>query len=197
MRAERREIRDLLGQLTPEQWRQHSLCAGWTVRDVVAHLVGWDEVLLYRTRREHVVVLAKFLALYATSLASMKLVNHRLQWRTRHLDPPALARRFAADDGADLRWLFDWTNPTAHLAEYMIHHEDIRRPLELRRAVPPDRLTAALDGVTRLPGVRLSAWWRLRRTRLEASDTEWVRGHGPVQRMTGLAALMWLAGRAA
>jgi uncharacterized protein (TIGR03083 family) len=197
MRAERREIRDLLGQLTPAQWRTASLCAGWTVRDVASHLVAWDELLLYRTRREHAVVLTRFVALYATSFASMKLLNHRLQRRTRHLDPDALARQFAADDGADLKWLFDGTNPGAHLAEYVIHHEDIRRPLGLRGTVPPDRLTAALEGVTQLPGLRVSAWWRLRRTRLEASDINWGRGRGQVQRTTGSAALIWLAGRAA
>jgi hypothetical protein len=63
--------------------------------------------------------------------------------------------------------------------------------------VPPDRLAAALWGVTQLPGVRVAAWWRLRRATLEASDVEWARGHGPVHRMTGGAALMKLAGRAA
>lgn len=197
MRAERREIRDLLRQLTPEQWRQDSLCAGWTVRDLVAHLVAWDELLLYRTRREHAEVFAKFAALYATSFASMRLLNYRLQRRTRDLDPPALTRRFAGDDGAHLKWLFDGTNRAAHLAEYVIHHEDIRRPLGLCRTVPSDRLATGLEGILRLPGVRASAWWRLRRARVQASDIDWVRGRGPVKRMTGEAALMWLAGRTA
>jgi uncharacterized protein (TIGR03083 family) len=167
------------------------------VRDLVAHLVGWDEVLLYRTRREHVVLLARFAALYASSLASMERVNRRLQRRTRGLDERALADRFAVDDGADLKWLFDGTNPAAHLAEYVIHHQDIRRPLGLPRAVPSDRLTTALEGITRLPGVRMSAWLRLGRTRVEVSDAAWARGHGPVRRMTSEAALMWLAGRPA
>ena len=197
MRAERREIRELLGQLTPDQWRQGSLCAGWTVRDVVAHLVAWDEALLYRTRREHVAALAKFAALYATSAARMKVVNRRLQRRTRELAPRALARRFAADDGADLKWLFDGTNPAAHLAEYVIHHQDIRRPLGLRHTVPTDRLVMALRGVAQLPGVRVSAWRRLGHTRVEVSDGAWARGRGPVRRMTGEAALLWLAGRPA
>jgi len=30
--------RGLLEQLSDEEWRQPSLCAGWTVRDVAAHL---------------------------------------------------------------------------------------------------------------------------------------------------------------
>ena len=36
--AQRRALTDLLPELSEEEWRQPSLCAGWTVRDVVAHL---------------------------------------------------------------------------------------------------------------------------------------------------------------
>ena len=193
--AERREIRELVAELQPDQWQTESLCAGWSVRDVVAHLVAWDEVLVYRTRREHVVALANFAVLYVTSLASMRIINRRLQRRTRDLSPEALGRRFATGDGPELKWLFDGSNAAAHLAEYVIHHEDIRRPLELHRNVPADRLTAALDGALHLPSVRILSWWRLRRVRIEATDIDWARGRGPAMRMTGSDVLMWLAGR--
>jgi uncharacterized protein (TIGR03083 family) len=36
--AQRRALVDLLPALSDEEWRRPSLCAGWTVRDVVAHL---------------------------------------------------------------------------------------------------------------------------------------------------------------
>ncbi|MEU4420454.1 maleylpyruvate isomerase family mycothiol-dependent enzyme [Actinoplanes sp. NPDC024001] len=35
--AERTELADLLAQLRPEQWDAPTLCAGWRVREVVAH----------------------------------------------------------------------------------------------------------------------------------------------------------------
>ena len=38
--AERRALADDLAHLTPEQWADQSLCSGWTVRDVVAHLTA-------------------------------------------------------------------------------------------------------------------------------------------------------------
>lgn len=195
MRDERRDIRRLLRQLTPEQWQHDSLCRGWSVRDLVAHLVGWDDLLLYRTRREHVTALLRFSALYAVSLASMSRLNRRIQRETQHLDADDLARRFGADDDDHLSWLFDGTNPAAHLAEYVIHHQDIRRPLGLPREVPAERLVAALHGVTRLPGVRWPAWWRFRTERYEATDVDWSRGHGQVAPMSGEAILMSLAGR--
>lgn len=36
--AERRELADLLDQLRPGQWDAPSLCAGWRVREVAAHM---------------------------------------------------------------------------------------------------------------------------------------------------------------
>ena len=36
--AERGALASDLGDLTPAQWDSASLCAGWTVRDIVAHL---------------------------------------------------------------------------------------------------------------------------------------------------------------
>ncbi len=36
-REERLEFADFLAGLSPEQWDSPTLCAGWRVRDVVAH----------------------------------------------------------------------------------------------------------------------------------------------------------------
>lgn len=36
----------LLGDLTSDEWRAASLCPGWTVRDVVAHLAGIEHLLV-------------------------------------------------------------------------------------------------------------------------------------------------------
>jgi uncharacterized protein (TIGR03083 family) len=195
MRDERRDIRAFLATLTPEQWAAESLCAGWTVRDLVAHLVGWDDLLLYRSRREQLQALVRFAGLYAASFGSMRGVNRRIQRWCDGLGPTELLGRFGVDDGADLKWLFDGSNPGAHLAEYVVHHQDIRRPLGLAREIPEDRLVAALDGVTKLPGVRLAAWWKRRGRRWEATDVSWFAGRGPVTRAPGETILMVFAGR--
>jgi uncharacterized protein (TIGR03083 family) len=195
MRDERRELRGFLDRLTPEQWRRESLCAGWSVRDLVAHLVAWDDLLLYRSRREQLGALLRFSTLYAMSLGSMNRLNRRIGSRTGRLGPEELLRLFGADDSPELKWLFDGTNPGAHLAEYVVHQQDIRRPLGLPRQVPPDRLVAALNGVTKLPGVRWPAWRLLRRRRWEATDVEWCAGRGPVLIGPGDAILVALAGR--
>jgi len=195
MRAERRDISRVLQSLTPEQWSAASLCDGWSVRDLVAHLVGWDEVLLYRSRREHVVALGKFIALYVGSLGSMRLVNRRIHRRTRHLDVDALRGEFGREDSDDLKWLFDGSNPGAHLAEYLIHRRDICWPLAIPCASPTDRVVAALDGLAQLPGVRLGARRHTRRQRVEATDATWARGRGHTRPMPAESILMLLAGR--
>ena len=38
--AERRALVDDLSSLTPDQWAEASLCAGWSVRDVLAHMTA-------------------------------------------------------------------------------------------------------------------------------------------------------------
>ena len=41
-RAEREEFAALLEELTPQQWDGPTLCEKWRVRDVVAHVIGYD-----------------------------------------------------------------------------------------------------------------------------------------------------------
>lgn len=41
--AERAEMADFLESLSAEQWEAPSLCAGWRVRDVAAHVVSYEE----------------------------------------------------------------------------------------------------------------------------------------------------------
>ena len=43
-RDERADLAAFLATLTPAQWQAASLCAGWTVKDVVAHIVSYDEL---------------------------------------------------------------------------------------------------------------------------------------------------------
>lgn len=162
MLEERRAIRALLATLTPEQWDTPSLCAEWTVRDLAAHLVAWDDLIVYRTPREHRRALVRFMWLYAVSLASMRRLNRRLNASLDGVSVGELVRRFGVEDDPRLRWLFDGSNPGAHYAEYVIHHEDIRRPLGLAREAPADRVAAAIEGARRLPGVRLQARRRRR-----------------------------------
>ncbi len=43
-RAEREDLAGFLATLSPEQWQAPSLCEGWRVHDVVAHMLSYDEL---------------------------------------------------------------------------------------------------------------------------------------------------------
>jgi uncharacterized protein (TIGR03083 family) len=195
MREARRDLLAMFGGLSAEQWNQQTLCEGWTVRDVAAHLLIWDGLLLYRTRLGHLRRLVSFAGLYAASFGTMTRLNRRLAARTATLSSDEIVERFGADDDAALKWLFDGTNPGAHLAEYVIHHQDIAVPLGLQQPVPSERLISALNGVTKLPSLRWPAWQKLRSRRWQATDLDWSKGNGTVTTASADRILMVLAGR--
>ena len=179
-RAERLDFADLLAGLTPEQWVGPSLCAGWTVRDVMAHCVSFEGL----SARE---LTARFL-------------KGRLQTdRINALAVAALADRTTDQliallrDNAEPHGLGAGFGGRIALTDNMIHQQDIRRPLRLPRAVPSERLAVALDFVRFAPTIRGA--WRARGVRLVATDVDWSQGGGPEVHGTGEALLMIMAGR--
>ena len=42
--AERADLAAFLATLTPEQWDAPSLCSRWNVKDVVAHVISYEEL---------------------------------------------------------------------------------------------------------------------------------------------------------
>ena len=79
------------------------------------------------------------------------------------------------------------------LTDGMIHQQDIRRPLGLPRAIPPDRLRATLDFAKTTPAIR--GFWHRRGLRMVAEDVDWSVGSGPEVRGAGEAILLAIAGR--
>ncbi|WP_185934821.1 maleylpyruvate isomerase family mycothiol-dependent enzyme [Mycolicibacterium hodleri] len=179
-RREREEFADFLSDLTPEQWHHPSLCSGWSVRDVVAHCVSFEDL----TARE-----------LATRFVKGRLQTNRIN---------ALAVAALADhptgrlvgilrDNAEPHGLGGGFGGRVALTDNMIHQQDIRRPLRLPRRIPTERLCAALDFVRYAPTIRGA--WRARGVRLVATDVDWSHGGGLEVRGTGEALLMVMAGR--
>jgi uncharacterized protein (TIGR03083 family) len=178
-RDERAELADLLAGLTAEQWEAPSLCTRWRVRDVVAHIVSYDDLgalgLAGRFAQGWFVpdqVNEVGVAHYAALTSDELLAEF-----TKHLEPAGLTAGFGGRIG---------------LVDTLIHHQDIRRPLGLLREVPADRLAEALPFARTAPPIR--AFWRARGLRLVTTDLGWSAGRGPV--VEGPAeALLAVAGR--
>lgn len=178
--AERAEMADFLESLSPEQWESPSLCAGWRVRDVAAHVISYEE----RSRVE-------VLALVARARFRPRRFNEEAMSGFRHLP--------AAELVAFLRSHLQPRGTTAArgggvgLVDGLIHHQDMRRPLGMPRQVPTERLRYALPFTVTAPP--LAGVSHGRGVRLIATDLDWARGKGPEARGTGEAVLMALAGR--
>ncbi|OLP02262.1 DinB family protein [Mycolicibacterium porcinum] len=177
-RDERTDIAEFLATLTPAQWQTESLCAGWTVKDVVAHVISYEELRLPgllkrfakgRLVRANEVGVAEYSAMSTDDL---------LDFLNRHLRPQGLTAGFGGMIG-----LIDGT----------VHHQDIRRALGVPRTVPAQRLHRILPLVPGNP--RLGAGRRIRGLRLRANDIEWEHGSGPEVTGSGEALLLAMTGR--
>lgn len=179
-REERADLADFLATLTPQEWDAPSLCTRWTVKDVVAHVISYEELgalgLLKRFAkgwivRANQVGVDEFVALTPEQL---------LEFLRSHLQPRGLTAGFGG---------------MIALVDGTIHHQDIRRALDRPRDVPPERLARILPLVPGNP--RLGAGRRIRGLRLRATDLEWTHGDGPEVTGPGEALLLAMTGRPA
>jgi uncharacterized protein (TIGR03083 family) len=181
-RAEREEFAALLEGLTPQQWDSPTLCDGWRVRDVVAHVIGYDPLSRLQLLRR----MAKGLVTRggANTVGVEEYANKSPEELT------ALMRQYAVPHG-----LTSGFGGRIALTDGMIHQQDIRRPLGLARTIPAESLRIALEFAKWAP--RILGAMRARGVRLVATDLDWSHGNGPEVRGRGEALLMAMAGRAA
>ncbi|MDN5918516.1 MAG: maleylpyruvate isomerase family mycothiol-dependent enzyme, partial [Pseudonocardia sp.] len=179
-RAERADLADFLATLTPAQWDAPSLCDGWRVREVVAHMFSYDELSLAghvrRFLRAGMIparINAAGVAVYAEHSTDDLLALVR---RCRR------PRGFTACFGGKIA-----------LTDATIHHQDIRRPLGLPREIPSERLPAVLDFACTAPPIGASK--RIRGLTLVATDLDWTAGKGPAVEGPAESLLMAIAGR--
>lgn len=184
VKAERLSLADFLDDLDDHEWQAASLCPGWTVHDVAAHLT---------------------LSTRATLLGTIKgMIRARGDWNRMEAD---LARERAVRFGpgeliAQLRETAGsarrapLSSPLDPLVDVLVHGQDVARPLGRKRETPAEQTVAALEHVlaSRFYGARK----RLLGTRLVATDQEWSAGEGPDEVRGPAGELLLLAtGRAA
>ena len=180
---ERTELLGALESLDPGQWVESSLCTDWTVRDVIAHLVGYD-----CTNGVAFVVL--FIATgFSVNRTNAVLVR---RWRRRPNDRLVSAFRRGPRAWGVTRLL----GRRLALIDSFVHQQDIRRPLGLSRSVPPERLVRLAEIMIR-DRVGAGGAKRARGLRLRATDVEWSSGTGLEVRGPAEALIMALAGRSA
>ncbi|MBF6174248.1 maleylpyruvate isomerase family mycothiol-dependent enzyme [Nocardia blacklockiae] len=176
LRAERDELVSLLRDLSEAEWETPSLCAGWRVRDVVAHL------------QTDAVSLVTYTGFLVRGRFSVDRVNDVLVRKFAALPTEVLTDRLAHSAG----W-FTRTAPGLALSDTFVHQQDIRRPLGRDREVPAERLAAVLTHPDPFAFPRRYT----RGLRYVATDLDWSRGDGPEVRGPGEALALVMVGRAA
>jgi uncharacterized protein (TIGR03083 family) len=163
---QRLSMADLLEELTDAEWATPSLCAGWRVRDVAAHVATAPQVpSLWSMTKEGIRAGGRFHKL-----------NHDLA--VRHADSRS-PRSLVAElrEHAPSRRLPVVTNYRNILFDVLVHGQDIAIPLGRRRSMPREAAAAGADRVWTM-GWPFWAQRRLRGLRLVATDVGWAAGAG-------------------
>jgi uncharacterized protein (TIGR03083 family) len=181
--AQRRELADLLAGLSPEQWERPSLCAGWRVRDVAAHLTSGPTTGLVAGAVQFVRAGGDFDRMVA-------------EGARRGAARPVGVLVDELRAVADSRRLPPVTNHLNALLDVLVHGQDITVPLDIERPVPAGAGRVAADRVW-VMGWPFRARRRLSGLRVVATDADWTRGAGPVLAGPVGALLLVMTGRPA
>ncbi|MCT4353552.1 maleylpyruvate isomerase family mycothiol-dependent enzyme [Streptomyces sp. Je 1-79] len=179
--AERAALVGDLAGLDDEQWERPSLCDGWTVHDVVAHLVDSAR----STRLSFVVGLVR-------ARFDFDRQNALGAARARGATPQETLDRFRE---ASSRRSTPPAPLESRLVEEVVHGEDIRRPLGITRSYPPEAVVRALRLQTRVPSSFGGAKELLDHVQLRATDSDLTVGTGPEVTGPALGLLLAVSGR--
>jgi uncharacterized protein (TIGR03083 family) len=173
--AERAEMVEFLRTLSDDDWLVPSLCSRWRVRDVVAHLL-LDTVSVPT-------YLGACLGKRAPARVNQHFVNS-----AKDLPTPELINLLESIIG---RGWAARTMPGVILSDLVVHHQDIRRPLDRTRTIDPARLLHTL----RHPDPFANPRRYTKGLKFAASDIDWASGSGPEVRGSGEALSLAIVGR--
>lgn len=181
--SERAALASLLVTLDDGAWATPSLCAGWTVRDVAAHVISSPQATPADVVRSLVRARGDF---------DRAIAAEARRWSHR---PTAQIvedyRRFAGSRRHPVG-----TTYVDPLLDVLVHTQDIAVPLGREHPMPPEAAAVAATLVWRR-SFPFHARRRLAGHRLVATDTDWSAGEGQPVEGPVQALLLLLTGRTA
>jgi uncharacterized protein (TIGR03083 family) len=174
-------LADLLACAPDDAWDAPSLCVGWRIREVVAH----------------VTMPARYSGPeFVTELQAVGGDFTRLSNMVADRDGALPATRLLADLRAGE--LHTWQPPggglEGALTHCVIHGLDIIEAVPLARRIPEARVRAVLDLLS-VPGQPNAFGLELSGVRLQADDMDWSVGTGDIVSGPGQALVLVLSGR--
>jgi uncharacterized protein (TIGR03083 family) len=180
---ERRAIADLIDGLDDAQLATPSLCTGWDVKTVAAHLVS--------------VFADGFWGFQAAAVRHFGMNRGIDALARRRAQLPAAEIAASLRDGADHRLSPPVSGPVSGLTDVLVHGGDIRIPLGLPIEPEPHLAALALDFLTGYRALAFGSFGRLRGISLRASDLGRSWGKGAELRGPAPALMMAACGRGA
>jgi uncharacterized protein (TIGR03083 family) len=181
---QRRALVHLLEDLSEAEWRQPSLCEGWTVRQVAAHLALQNTPWSAMPRT----------ALDLVRHGGMNGAIHAMA--CRHAELPAEAIIGEIRDRIGVWRPLPAVTFRETAIDYLVHGQDITVPLGRSLPVPPGLGIVAADRVWSSPRM-FHARKGLAGYRLVADDARWSAGQGHEISGPISALLLLLTGRPA
>jgi uncharacterized protein (TIGR03083 family) len=170
---QRTRTAQLLKELSPEQWEHPSLCDGWTVRHVAAHLTmqqqRWRDAATFITRHPRML---RSVTLNAT-------IHNSAVLQAQLLTTDQIIEQIVNGIGSRRHNAF--VTPLETLTDILVHGQDIAIPLGVQLPMRPE-----------LSAVAAARRWDTRNTwlatvnrrlpvngyQLRATDVDWSRGQG-------------------
>jgi uncharacterized protein (TIGR03083 family) len=181
---ERLSLADMLEGLSESQWNTPSLCAGWRVKDVAAHVALAPQVPGPWT----------MLVEGVRAGGRFHKLNH--DYAVRHAERKGADLVAELREHASSRRLPRVTNVRNILFDVLVHGQDIAIPLQIPRQMPKDAAQAGVERVWTM-GWPFGVARPLKRFRYVATDVDWAAGDGPEVRGPVAALLLLLTGRRA
>jgi uncharacterized protein (TIGR03083 family) len=182
VRSERKALAADLKSLDENLWTTPSLCGGWSVRDIVAHM----------TATAKITPMAFFPKLLASgfSLSRMQVKDISVE---RGGSPADTLAGFEAVEAS----VKHPPGPAdTMLGETIVHAEDVRRPLGMHHDYPVEAVVRVAD-FYKNSNLIIGAKRRIEGLTLQATDTDWSHGTGPAVSGPILALVLAMTGRKA
>jgi uncharacterized protein (TIGR03083 family) len=179
--AERRAFADVLEGLAEADWNAPSLCSGWRVREVVAHMT-----MPFRYSAP------RFLAELVRSRGNFARMADRVARRDAQAPIGTLLDGWRRNVGHP--WKPPGGGAVGALTHDVVHGLDITIPLGIEHPVSEQALRVVLDNAT-TPLSLKHFGLDVTRIRLEADDLEWAFGDGEPLRGRARYLLMVLMDR--
>ena len=181
--VQRRAVADVLDSLSAEEWLTPSLCEGWRVQEMAAHLS-----MPFRVGN------GRFLLKVLGAGGNIARVMDDFA-RAHANEAPATLVSYLRDN-AESHFVAPTYTPVASLVEIVVHGFDIALPTRRHVEVPEEATRAILDYlVSSKAGTVFTKRGLAAGVRLVSTDSEWSWGEGPEVRASNFGLIEVLARR--